>query len=71
MLMSSGCAFHGLNSLPLPGAVGRGPDADVYHVELANVITMESNSPVMIDDVVVGSVEIGRASCRERVCSSV
>jgi phospholipid/cholesterol/gamma-HCH transport system substrate-binding protein len=56
MLMSTGCAFHGLNSLPLPGAVGRGPDADVYHVELANVITMESNSPVLIDDVVVGSV---------------
>jgi phospholipid/cholesterol/gamma-HCH transport system substrate-binding protein len=56
MLMSTGCAFHGLNSLPLPGAVGRGPDADTYHVELANVITMESNSPVMIDDVVVGSV---------------
>jgi phospholipid/cholesterol/gamma-HCH transport system substrate-binding protein len=56
MLMSTGCAFHGLNSLPLPGAVGRGPDADVYHVELTNVITMESNSPVMIDDVVVGSV---------------
>jgi virulence factor Mce-like protein len=52
----TGCAFHGLNSLPLPGAVGRGPDADVYHVELANVMTMESNSPVMIDDVVVGSV---------------
>ena len=56
MLTGTGCAFHGLNSLPLPGAVGRGPDADVYHVELANVITMESNSPVMIDDVVVGSV---------------
>ena len=55
-LTGSGCAFHGLNSLPLPGAVGRGPDADVYHVELANVITMESNSPVLIDDVVVGSV---------------
>jgi phospholipid/cholesterol/gamma-HCH transport system substrate-binding protein len=55
-LTGSGCAFHGLNSLPLPGAVGRGPGADIYHVELANVITMESNSPVMIDDVVVGSV---------------
>jgi virulence factor Mce-like protein len=55
-LTVSGCAFHGLNSLPLPGAVGRGPGADVYHVELGNVITMESNSPVMIDDVVVGSV---------------
>jgi phospholipid/cholesterol/gamma-HCH transport system substrate-binding protein len=56
MLLSSGCAFHGLNSLPLPGAVGRGPGSDIYHVELPNVITMESNSPVMIDDVVVGSV---------------
>jgi phospholipid/cholesterol/gamma-HCH transport system substrate-binding protein len=52
----SGCAFHGLNSIPLPGAVGRGPGADIYHVELANVLTMESNSPVMMDDVVVGSV---------------
>jgi virulence factor Mce-like protein len=55
-LTGTGCAFHGLNSLPLPGAVGRGPGADIYHVEMANVITMESNSPVMIDDVVVGSV---------------
>jgi phospholipid/cholesterol/gamma-HCH transport system substrate-binding protein len=55
-LTVSGCAFHGLNSLPLPGAVGRGPGSDIYHVEMANVITMESNSPVMIDDVVVGSV---------------
>jgi phospholipid/cholesterol/gamma-HCH transport system substrate-binding protein len=55
-LTGSGCAFHGLNSLPLPGAVGRGPGSDIYHVEMANVITMESNSPVMIDDVVVGSV---------------
>jgi virulence factor Mce-like protein len=55
-MTGSGCAFHGLNSLPLPGAVGRGGDANIYHVELANVVTMESNSPVMIDDVVVGSV---------------
>ena len=45
-----------MNSLPLPGAVGRGPGASVYHVEIANVGTLESNSPVMIDDVVVGSV---------------
>jgi phospholipid/cholesterol/gamma-HCH transport system substrate-binding protein len=56
VLSASGCAFHGLNSLPLPGAVGRGPGANIYHVELPNVGTMESNSPVMIDDVVVGSV---------------
>jgi phospholipid/cholesterol/gamma-HCH transport system substrate-binding protein len=52
----TGCSFQGLNSLPLPGAVGRGQGALMYHVELANVGTLESNSPVMIDDVVVGSV---------------
>ncbi len=52
----TGCAFHGLNSLPLPGAVGRGSDATTYHVELANVGTLEANSPVMISDVIVGSV---------------
>ncbi|KUH90666.1 MCE family protein [Mycobacterium sp. IS-1556] len=56
LLTLTGCSFQGVNSLPLPGAVGRGPDAHVYHVELANVGTLESNSPVMIDDVVVGSV---------------
>ncbi|BBY24587.1 MCE family protein [Mycobacterium stomatepiae] len=56
VLTSTACAFHGLNSLPLPGAVGRGPGANIFHVELPNVGTMESNSPVMINDVVVGSV---------------
>jgi virulence factor Mce-like protein len=56
MLTATGCAFQGVNSLPLPGAVGRGTDAAVYHVEIANIGTLESNSPVLIDDVVVGSV---------------
>jgi phospholipid/cholesterol/gamma-HCH transport system substrate-binding protein len=56
VLTATGCTFQGLNSLPLPGAVGRGPAAAIYHVEFANVGTLESNSPVMIDDVVVGSV---------------
>ena len=51
-----GCAFQGVNSLPLPGAVGRGPHANVYHIEIANIGTLESNSPVMMADVVVGSV---------------
>jgi phospholipid/cholesterol/gamma-HCH transport system substrate-binding protein len=55
-LSLTGCSFQGLNSLPLPGAVGRGPDAVTYHVQVPNVATLESNSPVMIDDVVVGSV---------------
>jgi phospholipid/cholesterol/gamma-HCH transport system substrate-binding protein len=55
-LTVSGCAFQGVNSLPLPGAPGRGADATTYHVEIGNVSTLESNSPVLIDDVVVGSV---------------
>ncbi|MDG4667879.1 MCE family protein [Mycobacterium sp. 236(2023)] len=55
-LSLSGCAFQGVNSLPLPGAVGRGGDAITYHVQVPNVATLEPNSPVMIDDVVVGSV---------------
>lgn len=56
VLLSVGCGFDGLNSVPLPGAVGRGSGAAVYHVELANIGTLESNSPVMIDNVIVGSV---------------
>lgn len=58
-LTVSGCSFgsfNGLNSLPLPGTVGRGADAHTFRVELANVGTLESNSPVMVDDVIVGSV---------------
>jgi virulence factor Mce-like protein len=56
VLTATACTFNGVNSLPLPGAAGRGPDANIYHVEIANVGTLDSNSPVMINDVVVGSV---------------
>ncbi len=56
ILTATGCAFQGVNSLPLPGAVGRGAGATVYHVQIANVATLEPNSPVMMNDVVVGSV---------------
>lgn len=63
MLTLTGCGFQGWNSVPLPGAVGRGPDANVYHVEVADVGTLESNSPVMIDDVIVGSV--GKMTLRD------
>jgi phospholipid/cholesterol/gamma-HCH transport system substrate-binding protein len=55
-LTATGCAFQGINSLPLPGAKGRGSDAVTYHVQIANIATLESNSPVLINDVVVGSV---------------
>ena len=53
----SGCGFGGLNSLALPGTVGRGPDAVRYSIEVANIGTLEPNSPVLLGDVVVGSVD--------------
>lgn len=53
---TSGCAFDGLNSLPLPGTVGTGADATTYHVQIANIGSLESNSPVMVGDVIVGTV---------------
>jgi phospholipid/cholesterol/gamma-HCH transport system substrate-binding protein len=56
MLSVAGCAFQGVNSLPLPGAQGHGPGASTYRVDLANVGTLEPNSPVLIDDVAVGSI---------------
>lgn len=55
-LVLTGCSFQGWNSLPLPGAVGREDGANVYHVEVSDVGTLESNSPVMVNNVVVGSV---------------
>ncbi|SCX01067.1 MCE family protein [Mycolicibacterium fluoranthenivorans] len=55
-LTASGCAFQGVNSLALPGVKGTESDAQIFHVEVANIGTLESNSPVMVDDVVVGSV---------------
>lgn len=55
-LTLAGCGFDGVNSLPLPGVVGRGSDAQVFHLQFTNIGTLEPNSPVLIDDVVVGSV---------------
>ncbi|MCV7278905.1 MCE family protein [Mycolicibacterium flavescens] len=56
VFVATGCSFDGVNSLPLPGTVGRGADAAVYHVQIANVGSLEPNSPVLLGDVVVGSV---------------
>ncbi|WP_068162206.1 MCE family protein [Rhodococcus phenolicus] len=55
-LTVTGCTWDGVNSLPLPGTPGRGEGSYTFTVEMADVGTLESNSPVMIDDVVVGSV---------------
>lgn len=52
----AGCNFHGVNSMPLPGTAGHGGGAYQVTVELHDVATLPQNSPVMVDDVTVGSV---------------
>lgn len=71
-ITTSACGFGGVNTLPLPGTVGGEPGAATYTVDLANVGTLEPNSPVMINDVVVGNVRtIGIVNRRARVQISV
>lgn len=55
-MLVSGCTWNGLNSLPLPGAVGTGSGSFELTVEIGDVGTLTQNSPVMIDDVTVGSI---------------
>jgi phospholipid/cholesterol/gamma-HCH transport system substrate-binding protein len=52
----AGCQFGGLNSLNMPGTAGHGAGAYTVTVELPDVATLPQNSPVMVDDVTVGSV---------------
>jgi phospholipid/cholesterol/gamma-HCH transport system substrate-binding protein len=52
----AGCQFGGLNSIALPGTAGHGSGAYSITVDLADVATLPQNSPVMVDDVTVGSV---------------
>ncbi len=55
-VLLAGCEFGGLNSISLPGTAGHGPGAYSITVDLADVATLPQNSPVMVDDVTVGSV---------------
>ncbi len=55
-MLLAGCQFGGLNSLDMPGTSGHGPGSFTITVELPDVSTLPQNSPVMIDDVTVGSV---------------
>jgi len=52
----AGCSFGGLNSLDMPGTAGHGSGSYTITVELPDVATLPQNSPVMVDDVTVGSV---------------
>lgn len=56
VLLLAGCQFGGLNSLNMPGTAGHGNGSYTITVELPDVATLPQNSPVMIDDVTVGSV---------------
>jgi phospholipid/cholesterol/gamma-HCH transport system substrate-binding protein len=53
---SSGCDWHGLNSLPLPGTAGDGPGSFTIEAELPNVVNLQPNSRVRVGDVTVGNV---------------
>src|SRR5437879_5780078 len=55
-VLLTGCQFGGLNSLNMPGTAGHGSGSYKVTVELPDVATLPQNSPVMIDDVTVGSV---------------
>ncbi|MEU6587573.1 MCE family protein [Nocardia sp. NPDC046763] len=51
-----GCSWDGLNSVSMPGAPGTGAGAWHVRVQMPNVTTLTRNSPVMVNDVAVGSV---------------
>lgn len=55
-ILLAGCQFNGLNSLAMPGTRGHGGGAYTITVDMADVATLPQNSPVMVDDVTVGSV---------------
>ncbi|BBZ11892.1 MCE family protein [Mycobacterium branderi] len=55
-MLLAGCKFGGLNSISLPGTAGHGVGSYSITVDLADVATLPQNSPVMVDDVTVGSV---------------
>jgi phospholipid/cholesterol/gamma-HCH transport system substrate-binding protein len=52
----SGCAWRGLNSIPLPGTKGGGSGSYTIQAELPDVNNIEQNSRVRVGDVTVGTV---------------
>ena len=52
----SGCAWHGLNSLPLPGTAGGGPGSFVVQAQMPEVGNLQPNTAVEVGDVTVGTV---------------
>jgi phospholipid/cholesterol/gamma-HCH transport system substrate-binding protein len=55
-LTTSGCAFQGLNSMPIPGAKGTGDGSYKISALIPSAANVVENAPVMMDDATVGSV---------------
>ncbi len=56
VLVLTGCQWSGLNSVSLPGAAGRGEGSFSVVIEMPDVTSISPNSPVMVNDVTVGSI---------------
>ena len=52
----AGCGWRGLNSLPLPGTQGGGPDAFTIQAQMPDVHNLVQNSRVRVGDVNIGTV---------------
>lgn len=52
----SGCGWHGLNSLPLPGTEGGGPGSYEIKAQLPDITNIQQNSRVRVGDATVGNV---------------
>ena len=55
-LVTSGCGWRGLNSLPLPGVQGVGPGSFTVQAQMPDIDNVEENSRVRVDDVDVGTI---------------
>ncbi|MGB2922873.1 MAG: MCE family protein [Mycobacterium sp.] len=55
-LVTSGCGWRGLNSIPLPGTEGGGPGSFTIQAQMPDVDNVEQNSRVRVGDVNVGTV---------------
>lgn len=64
VLAVSGCEFGGLNSLDMPGTLGHDTGSFTVTVELPDVSALPQNSPVLVDDVTIGSVSGQRVAQR-------
>ena len=56
VLGTAGCGWRGLNSFPLPGTRGGGPDSYLIEAQMPDVSNIQENSRVRVGDVNVGTV---------------